>query len=199
MDEALRKHWMMAQQDRQISEAIEREKPRLRNFIRRRVADQSDAEDILQEVFYELVETYRLVKPIEQVGAWLFRVARNRITDLFRKRKPEASTNDPVVAEEGESLTLEDLLPSRDAGPEAAYARTVLLAELEDALEELPEEQREVFLAHEIEGRSFKELAAETGVSANTLLSRKHYAVIHLRERLRAVYDEFTKAGGQEK
>jgi RNA polymerase sigma factor (sigma-70 family) len=199
MDEALRKQWMMAEQDQWISEAIDRDKTRLRNFIRRRVADPSDAEDILQEVFYELVETYRLMKPIEQVGAWLFRVARNRITDLFRKRKPEASTNDPVVAEEGESLTLEDLLPSRDAGPEAAYARTVLLAELEDALEELPEEQREVFLAHEIEGRSFKELAAETGVSANTLLSRKHYAVIHLRERLRAVYDEFTKAGGQEK
>jgi RNA polymerase sigma factor (sigma-70 family) len=197
MDEALRKQWMMAEQDERISEAIDRDKTRLRNFIRRRVADPSDAEDILQEVFYELVETYRLMKPIEQVGAWLFRVARNRITDLFRKRKPEASTNDPVIAEEGELLTVEDLLPSRDAGPEAAYARTVLLAELEDALEELPEEQREVFLAHEIEGRSFKELAAETGLSVNTLLSRKHYAVIHLRERLREVYDEFTKSGGQ--
>jgi RNA polymerase sigma factor (sigma-70 family) len=199
MDEALRKQWMMAEQDDRISEAIDRDKTRLRNFIRRRVADPSDAEDILQEVFYELVETYRLMKPIEQVGAWLFRVARNRITDLFRKRKPEASTNDPVAEEEGEFLTLEDLLPSRDAGPEAAYARTVLLAELEDALEELPDEQREVFLAHEIEGRSFKDLAAETGLSVNTLLSRKHYAVIHLRERLRAVYDEFTRAGGQEK
>jgi RNA polymerase sigma factor (sigma-70 family) len=198
MAEALRKQWMMAEQDERISEAIDRDKTRLRKFIRRRVADPSDAEDILQEVFYELVETYRLMKPIEQVGAWLFRVARNRITDLFRKRKPEASTNDPVVAEEGEFLTLEDLLPSRDAGPEAAYARTVLLAELEDALEELPDEQREVFLAHEIEGRSFKELAVETGLSVNTLLSRKHYAVIHLRERLRAVYDEFTKSGGQE-
>ncbi len=199
MDEALRKQWMMAEQDERISEAIDRDKTRLRNFIRRRVPDPSDAEDILQEVFYELVETYRLMKPIEQVGAWLFRVARNRITDLFRKRKPEASTNDPVVAEEGELLTLEDLLPSQDAGPEAAYARTVLLAELEDALEELPDEQREVFLAHEIEGRSFKDLAAETGVSLNTLLSRKHYAVIHLRERLREVYDEFTNSGGQEK
>jgi RNA polymerase sigma factor (sigma-70 family) len=199
MDEALRKQWMMAEQDDRISEAIDRDKTRLRNFIRRRVADPSDAEDILQEVFYELVETYRLMKPIEQVGAWLFRVARNRITDLFRKRKPEASTNDPVAEEEGEFLTLEDLLPSRDAGPEAAYARTVLLAELEDALEELPDEQREVFLAHEIEGRNFKDLAAETGLSVNTLLSRKHYAVIHLRERLRAVSDEFTKAGGQEK
>ena len=190
---------MMAEQDERISEAIDRDKTRLRNFIRRRVADPSDAEDILQEVFYELVETYRLMKPIEQVGAWMFRVARNRITDLFRKRKPEASTNDPVVAEEGELLTLEDLLPSRDAGPEAAYARTVLLAELEDALEELPEEQREVFLAHEIEGRSFKDLAVETGLSVNTLLSRKHYAVIHLRERLREVYYEFTKSGGEEK
>jgi len=199
MDEALRKQWMMAEQDDRISEAIDRDKTRLRNFIRRRVADPSDAEDILQEVFYELVEAYRLMKPIEQVGAWLFRVARNRITDLFRKRKPEASTNDPVVAEEGELGTLEDLLPSRDAGPEAAYARTVLLEELEDALAELPEEQREVFLAHEIEGRSFKELAVETGLSVNTLLSRKHYAVIHLRERLREVYDEFITPGGQEK
>ena len=199
MDEALRKQWMMAEQDERISEAINRDKTRLRNFIRRRVADPSDAEDILQEVFYELVETYRLMKPIEQVGAWLFRVARNRITDLFRKKKPEASTNDPVVAEEGEFFTLEDLLPSREAGPEAAYARTVLLEELEDALAELPDEQREAFLAHEIEGRSFKELAAETGLSVNTLLSRKHYAVIHLRERLREVYDEFAKAGGQEK
>ena len=199
MDEALRKQWMMAEQDQRISEAIDRDKTRLRNFIRRRVADPSDAEDILQEVFYELVETYRLMKPIEQVGAWLFRVARNRITDLFRKRKPEASTNDPVIAEEGELLTVEDLLPSRDAGPEAAYARTVLLAELEDALEELPEEQRDVFLAHEIEGRSFKDLAVETGLSVNTLLSRKHYAVIHLRERLREVYDEFMKSGGHEK
>jgi RNA polymerase sigma factor (sigma-70 family) len=199
MDEALRKQWMMAEQDERISEAIDRDKTRLRNFIRRRVADPSDAEDILQEVFYELVEAYRLMKPIEQVGAWLFRVARNRITDLFRKRKPEASTNDPVIAEEGESLTVEDLLPSRDAGPEAAYARTVLLEELEDALEELPEEQREVFLAHEIEGRSFKQLALETGLSVNTLLSRKHYAVIHLRERLREVYDEFTNSGGEER
>src|ERR1700675_1864824 len=165
MDEALRKQWMMAEQDDRISEAIDRDKTRLRNFIRRRVADPSDAEDILQEVFYELVETYRLMKPIEQVGAWLFRVARNRIIDMFRKKKPDASTNDPVVAEDGEPVTLEDLLPSLDAGPEAAYARTVLLEELEDALAELPEEQREVFLAHEIEGRSFKELAVETGLS----------------------------------
>ena len=194
MDETLRKQWTMAEQDQRISEAIDREKTRLRNFIRRHVADPSDAEDILQEVFYELVQTYRLMKPISQVGAWLFRVARNRITDLFRKKKPEASTNDPAVAEDGESLTFEDLLPSQDTGPEAAYARTVLLGELEDALEELPEEQREVFLAHEVEGRSFKELAVETGLSVNTLLSRKHYAVIYLRERLRAVYDEFTKA-----
>jgi len=199
MDEALRKQWMMAEQDQQISEAIDRDRTRLRNFIRRRVPDPSDAEDILQEVFYELVETYRLMKPIEQVGAWLFHVARNRITDLFRRKKPEASTNDPIVVEDGEFVTFEDLLPSLDAGPEAAYARSVLLDELEDALEDLPEEQREVFLAHEIEGRSFKELAVETGLSVNTLLSRKHYAVIHLRERLRGVYEEFMEAGGQAK
>jgi RNA polymerase sigma factor (sigma-70 family) len=199
MDAALRKQWVMAEQDQRISEAIDREQPRLRNFIRRRVADPSDAEDILQEVFYEFVETYRLMKPIEQAGAWLFRVARNRIIDLFRKRKPEESTNEPVIAGDGESSTLEDLLPSPEAGPEAAYARTVLAEELEEALEELPEEQREVFIANEIEGRSFKEIAAATGVRVNTLLSRKHYAVLHLRERLQDVYDEFTKAGGQEK
>ncbi|MFY9844761.1 MAG: RNA polymerase sigma factor [Terriglobales bacterium] len=185
---------MMAERDQQISETIDREKARLRNFIRRRVADPRDAEDILQEVFYEFVETYRLMKPIEQAGAWLFRVSRNRIIDLFRKKKPEASTNDPAVGEDGELRTLEDLLPSPEAGPEAAYARAVLLEELEDAIEELPEEQREVFVAHEIEGRSFKELAAETGLSVNTLLSRKHYAVLHLRERLREVYEEFTNA-----
>lgn len=193
MDEALRERWRMVEQDQQISKAIELEQSRLRNFIRKRVPDPSDAEDILQEVFYELVEAYRLMKPVEKVTAWLFQIARNRITDLFRSRKWE-TTNEPVVGtDEGEELHWEDLLPSPDAGPEAAYARNVLLDELEDALEALPEEQRKVFLAHEIEGRSFKELAAETGLSVNTLLSRKHYAVIQLRERLRAIYDEFTE------
>ena len=188
----------MTEQDQQISETVEREQARLRNFIRRRVEDESDADDILQDVFYELVEAYRLMQPIEQVGAWLFRVARNRIIDRFRKRrtKPQALGEEMAIAEDGESLMLEDLLPSPDAGPEAAYARTVLLEELTDALDELPQEQREVFIAHEIEGRSFKEIAAEKALSINTLLSRKHYAVIHLRERLRAIYDEFKEARG---
>ena len=194
MEEAPSMEWMTAEQDQRISEAIEREQGRLRNFIRKRVADQGDAEDILQDVFYELVEAYRLMKPIEQVGAWLFRVARNRITDLFRRRKPEALGKEPIsIAEDGELLMLEDLLPSPDAGPEAAYARNVLLEELDDALEELPEEQREAFIAHELEGRSFKELATETGLSVNTLLSRKRYAVLHLRRRLQAIHSEFTK------
>jgi RNA polymerase sigma factor (sigma-70 family) len=193
MDQALRKQWAMVEQDQRISEAIDRERPRLRNFIRRRVGDQSDAEDILQEVFYELVEAYRLMKPVEQVTAWLFRVARNRITDLFRSKQREALRSEPTATESGEMLKLEDMLPSPDAGPEAIYARTVLLEELDDALDELPEEQREVFIAHELMGYSFKELAAQTGLSANTLLSRKHYAVLYLRERLRAIYDEFTK------
>jgi RNA polymerase sigma factor (sigma-70 family) len=185
---------MIAEQDQRISEVIELEQARLRNFIWKRVADEADAEDILQDVFYELVEAYRLLKPIEQVGAWLFRVARNRITDGFRKKKTVALTNDPlVVTEDGEELTWEDLLPSREAGPEAAYTRSVLLEELDEALDELPEEQREVFIAHELEGRSFNELAAETGLSVNTLLSRKHYAVVHLRRRLQAIYDAFTK------
>jgi RNA polymerase sigma factor (sigma-70 family) len=194
MDEALRKHWMMAQQDRRISEAIEREKPRLRNFIAKRVADQSDAEDILQEVFYELVEAYRMMRPVEQVTAWLFRVARNRITDLFRSKKREASSEPAVDMEDGEELQWEELLPSPEAGPEAAYTRSVLLEEMDAALDELPEEQRAVFVAHEFLGYSFKELAEQTGVSVNTLLSRKRYAVLHLRDRLQTIYHDFRKA-----
>jgi RNA polymerase sigma factor (sigma-70 family) len=195
MVEALNKQWMMAKQDERISEAVAREQARLSNFIRKRVADPGDAEDILQEVFYELVEAYRLMKPVEQVTAWLFRVARNRITDLFRKRQREALRREPdVLTEDGEVFQLEDLLPAPDAGPDAAYARSVLLEELDAALEELPDEQRAVFVAHELMGYSFKEIAAQTGVSVNTLLSRKHYAVQHLRERLQAIYDDFRKA-----
>ena len=183
---------VMTEQDRQISEVVKQQRSRLRNFIRRRVPDPADAEDIVQEVFYELVEANRLLMPIEHVTGWLFRVARNRITDLFRKKKPETFSNAAVEDEEGALLQIEDLLPSPDAGPEALYFRNVLLDELELALDELPDDQREVFVAHELEGRSFKELAAETGVSVNTLLSRKRYAVLHLRERLQDIYDEFT-------
>jgi RNA polymerase sigma factor (sigma-70 family) len=182
------------EQDQRISKVVKRERSRLRNFIRRRVPDPRDAEDILQDVFYELVEANRLLMPIEHVTGWLFRVARNRITDLFRKKKPESVGDTAVADEDDELLQLEDLLPSPDAGPEALYARHLLLEELELAVEELPEEQCEVFVAHELEGRSFKEIAAETGVSVNTLLSRKRYAVRHLRERLQSIYDEFTKA-----
>jgi RNA polymerase sigma factor (sigma-70 family) len=181
------------EQDQRISEAIAREQSRLRTFIRRRVPDPGDAEDILQDVLYELVSAYRLMQPIEQVGAWLFRIARNRIIDLFRKKKLQAVSND-AITKDGEALLLDDLLPSPDAGPEALFARSVLMDELDAALDELPAPQRDVFIAHEIEGRSFKELAAETGLSVNTLLSRKHYAVLHLRRRLQAIYDEFRKA-----
>jgi RNA polymerase sigma factor (sigma-70 family) len=184
---------LMTEQDRQISQVVAEQRSRLRNFIRRRVPDPSDAEDIVQEVFYELVEANRLLMPIEHVTGWLFRVARNRITDLFRKKKPETFSGAAVEDEAGELLRIEDLLPSPDAGPEALYFRNVLLDELELALEELPPEQREVFVAHELEGRSFKELSAETGVSINTLLSRKRYAVLHLRERLQGIYDELGK------
>jgi RNA polymerase sigma factor (sigma-70 family) len=192
MDEALRKQWTMPEQDQRISEAIEREQSRLRNFIRKRVADRGDAEDVLQDVFYELVEAYRLMKPIEQVTAWLYKVARNRIADLFRKKKREVPGREPAVGtEDGQEFQWEDLLPSPDAGPESAYARSVLLEELDAALDELPEEQREVFIGHELAGYSFKELAAQIGVSVNTLLSRKHYAVLHLRKRLQSIYDEF--------
>ena len=184
---------MAFEQDQRISEVVKRESSRLRNFIRRRVPDPRDAEDVLQDVFYRLVEANRLLMPIDHVTGWLFRVARNRITDLFRKKTPELFGDIAVASEEGELLQIEDLLPSPDAGPEALYFRNLLLDELELALDELPNEQREVFVAHELEGRSFKELAEETGVSVNTLLSRKHYAVLHLRERLQSIYDEFTK------
>jgi RNA polymerase sigma factor (sigma-70 family) len=191
MDVALRKQWPVTEQNQKISEVISRDEPRLRNFIRRRVADQSEAEDILQEVFYELVEAYRMMKPVEQVTAWLFRVARNRIIDLFRRKSREGVRADSAgPSEDGEVLLWEELLPSPDAGPEAAYARSLLLEQLDDALDELPEEQREVFIAHELMGYSFKEIAKQSGVSVNTLLSRKHYAVLHLRERLRTVYDQ---------
>jgi RNA polymerase sigma factor (sigma-70 family) len=183
---------MTSDQDQRLSAEIERERPRLRNFIRRRVANDADVEDILQDVFSELVEAYRLMQPIEQVGAWLFRVARNRIVDGFRRRKTEA-IREPAQDDE-ETLGLDELLPSPEAGPEAAYVRGVLLEELEAALDELPAEQRQVFMAHEIEGKSFKQLTAETGVSVNTLLSRKHYAVRFLRQRLQAVHDEFNES-----
>ena len=185
---------MARQDDRRLSDEVTRERSRLRNFIRRRVPDPWDAEDVLQDVFTRLVEANRLLMPIDHVTAWLFRVARNRIVDLLRKKRPAAFSDILVPGGDDELLELEDLLPSPDAGPEALYARNVLLEELELALDELPPEQREVFLAHEVEGRSFKEIAAETGVSVNTLLSRKRYAVRRLRERLRTMSDEFTKA-----
>ena len=187
-------HWntSMTEQDRQIFKIVVEERSRLRNFIRRRVPDPADAEDILQEVFYKLVEANRLLMPIDHVTGWLFRVARNRITDLFRKKGPEPFSDTGIEDEDGEVLQIEDLLPSPDSGPEALYVRSVLLDELELALDELTVEQREVFVAYELEGRSFKELSAESGVNVNTLLSRKRYAVLHLRERLQSIYDEFT-------
>lgn len=192
MNDTASLHPMPREDDQRISKVVKREQSRLRNFISRRVPDPSDAEDILQEVFQELVEANRLLMPIEHVTGWLFRVARNRITDLFRKKRPESFSDAAIAGDDGELLRLEDLLPSPDAGPEALFAHGVLLDELEAALAELPEEQREVFVAHELEGRSFKEMAAETGVSVNTLLSRKRYAVRHLRERLQSIYDDFT-------
>jgi RNA polymerase sigma factor (sigma-70 family) len=182
----------MTEQDRQISRIVAEERSRLHDFIRRRVADPSDAEDIVQDVFYELVRANRMLMPIEHVTGWLFRVARNRITDLFRKTKADSFSDAAVESDDGESLRIEELLPSPEAGPEAAYARRVLLDELALAIDELPDEQREVFVAHELEGRSFKELSAETGVNVNTLLSRKRYAVLRLRERLQSIHDEFT-------
>jgi RNA polymerase sigma factor (sigma-70 family) len=181
----------MIEQDRQIVDVIAKERPRLRNFIRRRVANDADADDLLQDVLAELVQAYRVLMPIEFVTGWLYRVARNRITDLFRKKRPEAFSDALQEDEDGDQLDVGDLLPSPEAGPEAAYFRSVLLEELQQALAELPSEQRDVFVAHELEGRSFKELAAESGASVNTLLSRKRYAVLHLRKRLQTVHDDF--------
>jgi RNA polymerase sigma factor (sigma-70 family) len=196
MDEALSKLRPMADQDQRISQVVDQQRSRLLNFIRRRVPDPRDAEDILQDVFYELVEANRLLMPIDHITGWLFRVARNRIIDLFRKKKP-VLFSDAAIARDGgdedDMLHFEDSLPSPDAGPDAAYARGVLLAAFDLALGELPPEQREVFVAHEIEGLSFKEIAAHTGVGVNTLLSRKRYAVLHLRERLQDIYDDFSE------
>jgi RNA polymerase sigma factor (sigma-70 family) len=182
-----------AEQDQWIAQAIEKDEPRLRNYIRKHVVDLEAAEDILQEVFVELVEAYRLLKPIEQVSGWLFRVAKNRIIDRFRGRRIESLSQAQYGEDDDAAVSLEDLLPSPDAGPEAAYVRSVLLDEIDEALEEMPPEQRFVFIAHEWEGHSFKELAEETGVSVNTLLSRKRYAVLHLRRRLKSIYEEFVK------
>jgi RNA polymerase sigma factor (sigma-70 family) len=184
---------MALEQDQRISDVVIREQSRLRNFIRRRVPDPHDAEDILQDVFCELVEANRLLMPIDHVTGWLFRVARNRIIDFFRKKKPQSFSDTAIADDDDELLRLEDLLPSPDGGPEALYARRVLLDELELAIDQLPEDQREAFVGHELEGRSFKQMAAESGVSVNTLLSRKRYAVLHLRERLQKIYTEFTK------
>lgn len=183
----------MMEQDRQIADVIANEQQRLRSFIRRLVANEADVDDLLQEVFFELVRAHRLLLPIDFVTGWLYRVARNRITDLFRKKRPESFGNATQETDEGELLGLEDLLPSQDAGPEAQYLRNLLLDEMRRAIAELPPEQREVFVAHELEGRSFKELAGETGANINTLLSRKRYAVLHLRERLQNIHDEFSE------
>ena len=193
MSEALSVEGMAREQDRRIAEVVKLEGVRLKNFIRRRVPDDRDAEDILQEVLYELVEAYRVMKPIEQVSGWLYRVARNRITDLFRKKRPAAFERGPMTVSDREPVALEELLPSPDGGPEAAYARTILVEELEAALDELPDEQRQAFIAHEIEGWSFKDLAEAIGVSVNTLVLRKYRAVAHLRERLEAIYEEFQR------
>jgi RNA polymerase sigma factor (sigma-70 family) len=187
------------EENRRISAVIGQQRTRLRNFIRRRVRNEADVEDVLQDVFFKLVEANRLLMPIEHVTGWLFRVARNRITDLFRKKQPELFADSEIAAEDSERMPIEDLLPSPDAGPEALYIRNLLLDELEDALDELPDEQREVFVAHELERRSFKEMSAESGININTLLARKRYAVLHLRERLQGIYEDFVQLTARDK
>jgi len=189
MDTTLTHSTAMADQNERIAETISRERSRLRNFIRRCVSDPGDAEDILQDVFYEFVAAYRLPEPIEQAGAWLYRVARNRIVDRFRKRKANVFAEMPAMSED--EPWLENVLPSQEAGPEAAYARRVLMEEIHAALYELPESQRSVFVANELEGRSFRDMSVESGTPINTLLARKRYAVKHLQARLQSIYDEF--------
>jgi RNA polymerase sigma factor (sigma-70 family) len=183
----------MFDQDRRITEVIAREQSRLRSFIRKRVPNSADVEDLLQEVFFELVKANRLLMPIDFVTGWLFRVARNRITDMFRKKKPETFTDAAIENEAGEFLSLEDFLPSADDGPDALYLRNLFFEELETALEAMPPEQREVFVAHELEGRSFRELSMETGENINTLLSRKRYAVAYLRRQLQRFHEEIAE------
>lgn len=182
----------MSESEQEITDIVVREQGKLKNFIRKWVVDESDVEDVLQDVFFELVEAQKLMTPIRQVGAWMYRVARNRMTDLFRKRRTETMRYTPFQeTPEEESLAWEEWLPSREEGPEAAYARRILLEELDAALENLPPEQRQVFIAHELEGRSFKELAEASGVPLNTLLSRKRYAVLSLRKHLKTIYEEY--------
>jgi len=186
---------LTTEQNRQISEIIAGQRLRLRNFIRRHVPTEADVEDLLQDVFLQAIESYRLPEPVEQWGAWMFRVARNRVVDFFRRRRARGTEGNAAANGDDAARWPEDDLPSREAGPTEAYARAVLQTELDEALDELPAEQREAFVAHEIEGLSFKEISARTGVSVNTLLSRKHYAVLHLRRRLSDIYEEFVNKG----
>ena len=192
-DIALTINHYMPEQDKKIQETVQKEQNRLFNFIRKRVATEADAEDILQDVFYQLVETYRLMKPVEQLTAWLFTVARNKITDRFRKHKPESLEKQQIRKsgdDEGEMLNISDIIPDKTDSAEMLMLRSAIMDEFEIALEELPAEQREVFVLHELENKSFKEISEITGEQVNTLLSRKRYAVVHLRKRLQDMYNE---------
>jgi RNA polymerase sigma factor (sigma-70 family) len=196
MDDAMALQQIMSKDNSRIAAAVAEQGPRLRAFVRRQVADLSEVDDIVQETFLELVSAYRLLQPVEHLAAWLLRVARNRIIDRFRARSRqaspgEASGRDSVGSAVEPSRVLEQWLAADDGGPESAYVRGVLADELIAAVDELPAEQRDVFLAHELDGRSFKQLRAETGIGINTLLGRKHAAVRHLRRRLEDIRSEF--------
>jgi RNA polymerase sigma factor (sigma-70 family) len=195
MQAALSDPLTLSQQDRDISATVRRERGRLLAYIRRWIADAAEAEDILQESLYELVVAYRMMQPVEQAGAWLARVARHRIIDRFRRMgaRQRAGESRPGRADQDDEVSgsLEDLLPAAGDGPDAAVMRGILLAEIEAALAELPAEQREVFVAQELEGVGFRELAQRSGVSINTLLARKRYAVRFLRARLRTLWDDW--------
>jgi RNA polymerase sigma factor (sigma-70 family) len=185
-----------ANRNRAVEHAVRAERRRLFDFILRRVRSPEDAEDILQDVFYQLVSSYSVTEPIEQLTSWLFTVTRNKIIDWYRRRRPESSLSQRIAVREGENddslpLNLEEILFDPSETPDQAYARSVVWSDLADALDELPENQRQVFIMHELEGKSFKEIAVLTGEPVNTLLSRKRYAVLYLRERLQDLYNEF--------
>jgi RNA polymerase sigma factor (sigma-70 family) len=192
MTDALSLHNMSERQNESIAEAVKTNRPRLRDFIRQRVADIEDAEDILQDVFEELTEAVRMMQPIEQVASWMFRVARNKIIDRYRKKKTESLEDQKfyTTQSEDEQLMLADLLADTNGSSANRFDNSLLWNAIEEALDELPPEQRNVFVWHEIDGKSFNSIAEETGIPLNTLLSRKRYAVLHLRKKLRDIYNE---------
>jgi RNA polymerase sigma factor (sigma-70 family) len=185
--------YMTQAQNESIGEVVRENGKRLFDFIRHRVNEEEEAEDIYQDVMFELTNAYRMMQPIEKIAAWLYRVARNKITDKYRKKRPDLLQDKVFISDDDDHLYLEDLLRSTEESPDKDFDQALIQQALEEALDELPKEQRDVFIQHELEGISFNEIAEATGVTVNTLLSRKRYAVLHLREKLRSLYEELIK------